>query len=137
LRRILIAADESHCTVEAVRQGATSWLPPQSVVQVLSVIPPSSGHEAPGAYYHRAAESAQVALDQAIDQLERAGHQAAGLIRNGDPAAMIAAAAREFDADLILMGTHGFRPDSVAEAVSRAATCGVLICRLHDRSVAC
>jgi nucleotide-binding universal stress UspA family protein len=53
-------------------------------------------------------------------------------VAEGDPAAQILHAARELDANLIVMGTHGrtglgrLLTGSVAEAVSRRAPCPVL-----------
>lgn len=57
------------------------------------------------------------------------------LLRSGDARDVIALAAKEFDADLIVMGTHGRRGfrrallGSVAEGVVRTAPCPVLTIR--------
>jgi nucleotide-binding universal stress UspA family protein len=58
------------------------------------------------------------------------------LLRSGDARDVIVLAAKEFDADLIVMGTHGRRGvsrallGSVAEGVVRAAPCPVLTIRM-------
>jgi nucleotide-binding universal stress UspA family protein len=59
-----------------------------------------------------------------------------GMLREGDPRAVIPATAVELDADLIVMGTHGRRGisrwllGSVAESVARTASCPVLLVRV-------
>ena len=56
-------------------------------------------------------------------------------VEDGDPPDVIVAVAREIGADLIVMGTHGFKGlthavmGSVAEHVVRNATCPVLTMR--------
>jgi len=127
MRRILFATDDSPCSRQAVRQGAALLGADACAVRVLSVIPPRAPGELPGVGAHQAAESAQDALDAAIGDLTAAGHTAEGAVRVGDPPTTIAEAARDFGADLIVVGTHGARADSVAEGVLRAAPCGVLI----------
>jgi nucleotide-binding universal stress UspA family protein len=61
-------------------------------------------------------------------------------VGEGDPAAGILHAAKELEADLIVMGTHGrtgvgrFLMGSVAEAVSRGAPCPVLTLKAPFRA---
>jgi nucleotide-binding universal stress UspA family protein len=68
--------------------------------------------------------SARHAIDPGLDVEYR--------VANGDPTAQILHAARELNANLIVMGTHGrtglgrLLMGSVAEAVSRRAPCPVL-----------
>jgi nucleotide-binding universal stress UspA family protein len=73
-----------------------------------------------------------------VDQLPArlpAGVRAEVLLREGAPAAGIIDAAREWDADLIIAGTHGrgglqrLFVGSTAEAVLRSAPCPVLVIR--------
>lgn len=60
-------------------------------------------------------------------------------VRSGRPATEIAAAARELEADLIVIATHGHTGlkhvllGSVAESVVRHAPCPVLTVREHER----
>lgn len=75
--------------------------------------------------------------------LDKLSSQAAGkpsplqFLRRGAPASEILSVAREWRADLIVVGTHGqggvarLLVGSVAEAVLRHASCPVLVARLH------
>jgi nucleotide-binding universal stress UspA family protein len=75
---------------------------------------------------------------RSADPSIRIGH----VVREGPAAAAILAAVNEFDADLIVMGTHGrtgFRRlmlGSVAEEVLRNATCPVLTVKAPSTKVA-
>jgi nucleotide-binding universal stress UspA family protein len=61
------------------------------------------------------------------------------MLKTGDARDMIEQAAKELDADLIVMGTHGRRGfsrallGSIAESVVRSAPCPVLTIRWGDR----
>lgn len=132
MRRILIATDDSPSSRKAIKQGADLLGPGVCTVRVLSVIAPQPNANAPGQLYHRAAETAQDALDLAIKDLAAAGHCADGFIKVGEPADTIVSAAREFNADLIVVGTRGPRVGSVAENVLRMAPCGVLVYPLES-----
>jgi universal stress protein E len=79
---------------------------------------------------------AEVAATQLDDFLGRRRERASGVegvIRYGDPAKEIAAAAAEWEPDLLVMGTHGregskrFLLGSVAEGALRSARCNVLV----------
>ena len=64
------------------------------------------------------------------------------LVRDGDPAATILAAAAELGCDMIVMGTHGrsglerLLTGSVAETVMRQARCPVLVLRSPEHLIA-
>lgn len=144
MKRILIAADDSACSLQAVRESAVLLGPDACAVRVLSVIPPAGRDDSRAVQAsHRAAEDAQEALDLALGDLAAAGHRADGTIRVGDPATTILMAAREFDADLIVVGTHGrtgeerARAGSVAEDVLKRSACGVLVYPLREHAPAC
>lgn len=72
-------------------------------------------------------------LAQDIAELEAAGINVTPVVRWGDPAEEILAAAKEFGADLIVMGSHSNRTfwevilGSVTEKVAKQAPCPVLI----------
>ena len=80
-------------------------------------------------------ESAEKALGEMVENLIPSGISTRHRILSGDPAGQIVAAAREEDADLIVMATHGetgwrrFVSGSVAEKVVRLAECPVLAVR--------
>jgi nucleotide-binding universal stress UspA family protein len=72
-------------------------------------------------------------LDAVTSLAARAGIAAEAVCRHGRPAAEIVAVARERDARLIVIGSHGFGPieglllGSVSAAVLRHAHCPVLV----------
>jgi len=76
-------------------------------------------------------------LGAVVAPARRLGVRAETLVREGDPAAEIAAAARELPADLVVMGTHGrsgvsrWVLGSVAETVLRRVPCPVLTVPAH------
>lgn len=144
MQRILMAADESACADEAVTQAASLLGTSELIVLVLSVIPPASPRDSlVGDRANRAAEDAQSALDRAVDHLAARGHRVEGTIRVGEPARTIVEAAREFAADLIVVGTHQrqgealTRCGSVAAGVLASAPCGVLVFPLRKTLAAC
>jgi nucleotide-binding universal stress UspA family protein len=84
-------------------------------------------------------ESAEKAIGEMVENLAPSGVTARHRILSGDPAEQIVAAAKEEDADLIVMATHGetgwrrFVSGSVAEKVVRLAECPVLAVRGPER----
>lgn len=136
MRRILIATEGSSCSAEAIRRFATIFGDGPVELYVLAVVTPArspSGGALVPAHYHREAESCQEALDLASVDLAMANMTALSLVRVGDPATVIVETARDLEADLIVLGTHGRQglerllKGSVAESVLRQATCGVFI----------
>ena len=127
MKRILIATDESISSIQAVHRYVAILGAEPANVRVLSVIPVRDDVDVPGQHYHRAAEAALESLDRAMAELARAGHTAEAVVRVGVPAATIIEAAREFGADMVVMGTHDPRRAGVAAEVLRGAPCGVLV----------
>lgn len=84
-------------------------------------------------------EENQNAIDALANAKRAAGCALIGnvLLKTGDARDVIDQTAKELDADLIIMGTHGRRGfsrmllGSVAESVVRTAPCAVLTVRLH------
>jgi nucleotide-binding universal stress UspA family protein len=74
-------------------------------------------------------------LEQPCERVEAAGLRPVVDVRHGEPAAEIAAHAREVGADLIVMGTRGLGPargallGSVAQRVAELAPCPVVTVR--------
>jgi nucleotide-binding universal stress UspA family protein len=79
--------------------------------------------------------AAGAALGGVVDRARRSGVAVEGVLRQGAPWNEIDEVARETEADLIVMGTHGRRGlarvllGSVAEKVVRTAPCAVLTMR--------
>lgn len=75
------------------------------------------------------------ALETRAAEVQAAGVQARGLIRTGGPSEEIVRTAKEQDADLIVLGTHGrtglgrLLVGSVADRVVRTAPCPVVTVR--------
>lgn len=76
-------------------------------------------------------KEAEKALGEAEEKVKKAQVQVSKLIRKGEAYAEISRAARELNADLIVMGTHGRTGlphvllGSVAERIVRTASCPV------------
>jgi nucleotide-binding universal stress UspA family protein len=91
--------------------------------------------------YALAQRAVEPALDRVVKDLQKDHVSASGCILQGTAYDQIVAKAKEADADLIVMGTHGRRGvnhlfmGSVAERVVRAAPCPVLTVRTpQDRA---
>ena len=80
------------------------------------------------------------ALTAECAAIQKTGIVARPALLDGKPASAIAALARQSDADLIVMGTHGRRGvshvllGSVAERVLRTAHCPVLTVRMREQA---
>jgi nucleotide-binding universal stress UspA family protein len=89
----------------------------------------------PHAYLQELESTAQHQLEQVLARAQEAGLHATTAIVHGVPFQGIVDAAREQQADLIVMGTHGrtglrhVLVGSVAEKVVRLAPCPVLVTR--------
>jgi universal stress protein A len=85
-------------------------------------------------------KEAQDIADGAVAKLESAGLTAESLVRIGDARIEILRAAEEWNADLIILGSHGrtgvsrWLLGSVAEHVVRHAFCSVEVARSPKRS---
>lgn len=113
--KILLATDGSaaahHALAEAVR-----LLPVRAAeVAVVAVTPPVGLEPMAGIAAYPAvtiaplpdAQETTQHLEQARQALETAGIHPLLLSRAGDPASQIIAAAEEFDADILVLGSHG------------------------------
>lgn len=134
MQRVLIATESSRCSLEAVRRFVEMMRLGSCEVQVLSVIPArdSASHDPRQIETTNAmADDALEALDEALQELERAGFKASAKVRIGTPAETIVDEAQSFEADLIVLGTRNHVGDpmrqSVSERVFKHATCGLLM----------
>jgi nucleotide-binding universal stress UspA family protein len=109
---------------------------PASVIHVVGILPPSSvsahaGHEQAQKLQHEIAQKVDIAAQRA----NPAGLELLVHARIGSPADEILSLARDVDADLIIVGTHGrtgvkrWVMGSVAERVVREAACPVFVVR--------
>jgi nucleotide-binding universal stress UspA family protein len=84
--------------------------------------------------HHLRRSNAAALLESTADQLRRAGFTTAASRCEGDPRQTIVDSAREWHADLIVMGSHGKKGfermlGSVSDSVARHAPCSVEIVR--------
>jgi nucleotide-binding universal stress UspA family protein len=133
--RILIAVDGSEVSQRALER-VTRFLREGAEVALVTVArpiyrdPPYTGYADP-----KDEEEQRKVLFAARVVLERAGIAATGLAPVGDPANEILKAAKQFEAELIVMGARSLRTverlvlGSVSTEVMHDAGCDVLIVR--------
>ena len=154
--RVLLAIDDSPGSQAAIREVADRAGGRDAEVKVLHVIElPFSTTEARvitsdhtgnpakfGVLLRELSKRAQVLVDNAVEELRRAGAKAIGDIKYGDPKSVIIDIAAEWKADLIVVGAHGYRGverflmGSVSDAISRHAGCSVEVVRMHKAQAA-
>ncbi len=148
--KILLAIDGSACSEIAVDDVAGRSWPTDSQVRILSVVesPASLSSEpltavAYEAYFGEAEkaarENAQGAIERAAaklrDSKESRQLQISTTILNGSPKRVIVEEAEKWGADLVVVGSHGYRSwermllGSVSQAVAMHAECSVEIVR--------
>jgi nucleotide-binding universal stress UspA family protein len=149
--KILLAIDGSGCSKVAVRSVAKRPWPSGTSFKLLSVVPPfmpTMDVAAPYFYIDQSAQTAEIierearkraveAVAEAQTLLNRAGIQvlADGEPPLGDPKSVILDEAKQWSADLIVVGSHGWRGidrimlGSVSEAVAMHAPCSVELIR--------
>jgi nucleotide-binding universal stress UspA family protein len=142
--RILLAIDESTYSGEAVRAVAERPWPPGTTVRVLSVVqlfvpPPAElGFYPTGNLQQAWQESAQKAKDltsRVASSLGSKGLTVDTAVREGEPRSVIVDEAKEWGADLIVVGSHGrtgvtrLLLGSVAQSVVGHAPCSVEVVR--------
>ncbi|HXQ26047.1 MAG TPA: universal stress protein [Candidatus Acidoferrales bacterium] len=149
--KVLLAIDGSGCSKAAVRSVAKRPWPSGTSFKLLSVVPPfmpTMDVAAPYFYIDQSAEAADIierearkraveAVAEAQALLSRAGIQvpAGGAPPLGDPRTVILDEAKQWGADLIVVGSHGWRGidrimlGSVSESVAMHAPCSVEVIR--------
>ena len=142
--KILLAVDGSEHSAAAVEEVATRPWPPGTTVSVLSavgrVVPPATEvwYDAGGSLEQARQELTRHAEQLAAGVAERlraSGLTAEATVRDGDPRAVIVDEAEEWDADLVVVGSHGYTGlkrwllGSVAQAVVGHAPCSVEVVR--------
>jgi nucleotide-binding universal stress UspA family protein len=145
--KILIATDSSDYSKAAVNSVAERPWPEGSEVKIISAMevpfaPTTEGWVMPDSYYSEldrvAREQAEAAVKDAVERIESG--KASGLeiitkIISGSARESILDEAEKWDADLIVLGSHGysgwqrFLLGSVSHAVATHAHCSVEIVR--------
>ena len=145
--RILLALDDSECSAAATRAVIEQFAPAHTHVDLVHAddwpqgMPPSmsfaEGSSAAlsilGLHKLRRSNAAAL-LASASEELRRAGFTTAASLREGDPRQAIVDCAKEWHADLIVIGSHGKRGldrmlGSVSDSVARHAPCSVQLVR--------
>lgn len=148
--KILLAIDGSPCSDVAVKEVAGRPWPADSQVRIISVVEPpfsiaAEGWVPPDDYMERleqaAREQARAAIKRAEERV-RAGAgdslQVSAEIIRGYGKDTILNEAESWGADLIVLGSHGYRGlkrlwlGSVSHAVASHAKCSVEIVRCHQ-----
>lgn len=148
--KILLALDGSAPSQDAIREIAHRPWPTPSTVRIVSVVQPYVP-SAPDDVLASATinDLRQRQIAEAQELATGAGEQIAGpglsvetSVREGDPRTEIVGAADDWNADLIVVGSHGrtglkrLLLGSVAEAVVAHAHCSVEVVRRHDQAPA-
>jgi nucleotide-binding universal stress UspA family protein len=146
--RILLAIDESACSVAATKAVIAQFRPQHAEVQVLHVdewpkgLPPSMAFaEGPAvaksilSQHELRRHNASALVTRAAQHLQAAGFTTTSSLREGDARQAILDCASEWHADLIVLGSHGKKGfdrlvlGSVSDSIARHAPCSVEIVR--------
>lgn len=152
--RVILAVDESECSEMAVQTVIDRFRPEDTQVKVLHAVEwmremplcfqygagPSAGHDVVECR-DRSFERARELVERVAAELAYKGFHPSVSIPDSDPRHAIIEAAREWRADLIVMGSHGRRGfdrlmlGSVADWIVRHAPCSVDIVRMPVAAV--
>jgi nucleotide-binding universal stress UspA family protein len=149
--KILLSVDGSPFSDAAVEQMAGMPWPPGTEIRVLHVserplIPATEPWALPDNYFEEmdraASEHARATVDKALARLASLRQSVTSEIVEGYPKHAIVDDAVSWGADLIVLGSHGYRGltrlllGSVSQAVASHAPCSVLIVRKPAADVA-
>ena len=132
--KVLIAIDSSPCSQRVLDEVAARPWPLDTNFLVLSVVDIQRFSKFPVLVEDARSEAFQL-VNAGAEQLLHAGHKALAEVRIGSPRKVISECAKDLQADLIMVGSHGhsaisrFLLGSVAQAVLRIAPCPVEIVR--------
>jgi nucleotide-binding universal stress UspA family protein len=136
--KIMLAIDESRFSEAAAEAVVAQYQPQGTEVKVLNVVDlplPIPTSDAAG-FRELSLKHGQELVQRAERLLNKAGYKTQTVVEEGDPKSKIIEQAKKWKADLIVMGSHGrkgldrFLMGSVAENVSRHASCSVEIVRI-------
>jgi nucleotide-binding universal stress UspA family protein len=137
--KILLAIDESEFSQEAIREVEERFETPDTTVRVLHVVgrfvPPAAALLDAGGSVEGVREEVsrryRALVESAAERLRRRGATAEGVVKDGDPGRVIVDEAKEWGADVIVVGSHGHGAlerllmGSVAQYVVDHAPCSV------------
>ena len=143
--KILLAIDGSPASDSAIAEVARRPWPKPSTVRIISVVTPYvpgatefvPGAETPLEVIEDHENEARQLASGAADRLLETGLTVDVVARQGDPAKVIVDDAADWQADLIVVGSHGrsglqrLLLGSVAQAVVAHAPCSVEVVRGH------
>jgi nucleotide-binding universal stress UspA family protein len=136
--RILLAIDNSKFSVAAIQAVIAQFQPQGTEVKVLNVVDlaiPIPTSDAAG-FREESLKHGQEVVLRAKQMLNGMGYTAQTAIVEGDPKSKIIDEATKWNAELIVVGSHGrkgierFLMGSVAEGIARHAPCSVEIVRI-------
>jgi nucleotide-binding universal stress UspA family protein len=133
IKKIILATDFSDISKDASSHAQLLAQTYQAELKVLHVFDPSAWN-APSSYYF-IEKTRQRGKDALKELAESFDLEVETIFAEGDPGHEIIRVAEELNADLIVLGTHGytgwkrFTIGSVAELVVRHAPCAVLTIR--------
>jgi|SRR5580704_13487506 nucleotide-binding universal stress UspA family protein len=131
--KVLLAIDSSHTSHVVDMASARPW-PKGTVFCVMSVVDMDKWEGMP-ALVEDAKREAHHLVERATEKVTESGHEAFSEIPLGYPKKAIPEYAKQWGADLVMVGSHGqsavtrFLLGSVAHAVLRTAPCSVEIVR--------
>jgi nucleotide-binding universal stress UspA family protein len=143
--RIILAVDGSKFSDAAIQTVIAQARPQDAEIRVLYVLePPSllvaremgSYKSALDAAWEAERKEAQALVQRIAELLRSKGLKATAAVEEGDPKSKIVDSAKEWRADLVVLGSHGrkgldrFLMGSVSEAVVHHAPCSVEIVRM-------
>lgn len=137
--KILLAIDDSKFSDAAVQAVIAEHQPQATQVKVLNVVDlalpiPTSAAEG---FRNESLKHGSEVVRRTAQLLRQANYNVETSVEEGDPESRILAAAKNWNADLIVLGSHGrkglehFLEGSVSQAVSRRAGCSVEVVRVH------
>ena len=139
--KILLAVDDRKQCEESIKALAHQKNPKEAEIRVLHVVEPISVSVPPQMAADFTPEIAsqvkesRAVVEEIAKELRAAGFNAEGVVKKGEVRETILENAAEWEADLIVLGSHGrkgvkrFLLGSVAESVARHAPCSVEIVR--------
>jgi len=143
--RVLLGTDGSEYSEAALHAVAAQFQPQATEVRVVHVVQPLIMGVTPQMSTDYAPEveglvkQGKELVTRASKKLQDAGFKADTLVEVGDIRVKLIDLAAEWNADVIVLGSHGhgairrFLLGSVAEFVARNASCSVEIVRRHEK----
>jgi len=132
--KILVAIDSSTASQYVISAAATRPWPSGTVFCVVNVVDLRQWEGMP-VLIEDAKRQGQLLVKGAMEALAHSGHEAFSEVHLGFPKKAVPEYAKEWSADLVMVGSHGrsaltrFLLGSVAQAVLRTAPCSVEIVR--------